>query len=262
MRGTYIGEGKMLIHTTYNGKLIIPSDDNGIGPDLIIHGVYDPGLTKYFINTIKPGDVVIDIGANVGLFSILAGYLVGNNGRVYCFEANKNIFKFLQDNISMNWLRKTVFPINKAVYSKEDTLSFTIDEKNPALSTLYKVDVWNKNVFQDTLIQVQVESVPLDFYYNQIDHIRLVKMDIEGAEYDAFIGMEKFLTHNKIDSISFEWNTPMLQERTKPLLELLKFYCKQGYWLFLMNVETGNLTPITVEELGRISHIPNVVMKK
>ncbi|MBI0577793.1 FkbM family methyltransferase [Neobacillus cucumis] len=261
MRGTYIGEGKMLIHTAFNGKLIVPANDLGIGPDLIIHGAYDIGLTKYFMSTVRPGDVVVDIGANVGLFSILAGYLVGDSGKVYCFEANKSIFQFLQDNISMNWLRKTVHPFNKAIYSSQDILTFTIDAGNHTLSTLYEVDQWNKNGYHDSLIQVQVESEPLDNYFNQIDHIRLLKMDIEGAEYDAFLGMEKFLTHGKIENISFEWNIPMLKERTEPLLELLKFYSNQGYTLFLMNGE-GNLTPITIENLGKTPHVPNIVMKK
>ncbi|MCA1202391.1 FkbM family methyltransferase [Priestia flexa] len=260
MRGTYIGNNKMLIHTAYNGKLVIPANDLGIGPDLIIHGVYDTGLTKYFINTVKKGDIVFDVGANVGLFTILAGYLVGETGKVYCYEASKDTYKFLLDNISMNWMRNIIIPYNKAVYSKRDSLRLNENIRDSGLASIYYSDNWKVDGYKDEIIQTEIEAIPLDIHFEEIDAIKLMKIDIEGAEYDAFLGLEKFMISKKIKNICVEWNITHLNDRAEPLLNLFSFYIRHGYSLYKMDTQ-GDLIPITIEALKNIRAIPNVVLK-
>ena len=124
MRGVYIGNNKMLISTIWGGKLIASSNDRSLMPELVIHGFYEIALTKYFLKNIKPGDTVIDVGANLGYFTVLAGYLVGSNGKVVAYEAVKENCDLIQENISLNYINDRVEIRNKAVYSQNKTISF------------------------------------------------------------------------------------------------------------------------------------------
>jgi FkbM family methyltransferase len=260
MRGTYIGNERMLVSTAWNGRLIIPSNDLGIGPELIINGYYDIGLTKFLLNNIKKGDTVVDIGANIGLFSILSGFLVGDEGKVYSFEPNAEIFKYLQDNISMNWLRRVVFPIQKGIYNTEKKLRFNINKNAHFLSSIKQNELWNSNGFVDDITEVEIEVHPLDKYYNEFGYVKLVKLDVEGVEYESLLGMEKMISEQKVELITFEWNIPMLQNNTRKMIGLLESYESKGYNLFKIN-ESGMLDSINASNLIEVEQIPNVLMK-
>jgi uncharacterized YccA/Bax inhibitor family protein len=99
MRGTYIGGQRMLVVTVYGGKLIIPSMDLSLSPELIISGSLELPLTKYLIKNIKQGFTVFDIGANLGYFTVLLGMLVGPTGKVFAYEPNPYLNSLLFDNL-------------------------------------------------------------------------------------------------------------------------------------------------------------------
>lgn len=76
---------------------MVSSGDLSLMPDLIQTGVIEPSLTNFLINSVKVSSTVIDVGANIGYFTVLLGYLVGPSGKVISYEANPTIFSLLQD---------------------------------------------------------------------------------------------------------------------------------------------------------------------
>ena len=91
---------------------------------------------NYLKRNLKRGDIFIDIGANIGLFSIAAAYKVGESGKVFSFEPTYQTFNQLIENIDLNNL-KNVFAFNYAVSDKDGELNIAInDDDDSALNTV------------------------------------------------------------------------------------------------------------------------------
>ncbi|MDI6871051.1 MAG: hypothetical protein QME79_06790 [Bacillota bacterium] len=104
MRGTYIGQNRVLVEPTWGGRLIVPADDYSIGFDLITAGEIEPALTRFLQRTVRPGQTAVDVGANLGYHTILLGTLVGPQGRVFAYEPNPHLLPFLRANVASNYL--------------------------------------------------------------------------------------------------------------------------------------------------------------
>lgn len=254
MHGTYIGNGKMLVNLAYNGMLTISSEDQSIMPILVTTGMFEVPLTKYFMKNVKAGDTVVDIGTNVGYFTLLAAKLVGVQGCVIGYEANPQMYTFVQNNIAMNWVTDQVKLFNKAVYSKKTEITFQLSENFHAYSSISDRPVID-NV-NDSFTSISVPAVDLDSELGSMDKIDLLKIDIEGGEYQALLGMMDLIKQKKIKRISFEWNKPMLGEEAEPfkllLSEMLNLH---GGRLYFLN-EDGDALPTTIKEITSLEFYP------
>lgn len=139
-------------------------------------GVWEPHLTHYIRRALAPGDVLIDVGANIGYYSLLASGLVGAAGKVVAIEASPRIFAMLSHNIQVN--RATnIRAVNKAAAARQGFLPvFAAPSGNIGhTSTLPLAG----NVFEAT-----IEALPLAEMLSteEMARARLIKIDIEGAE--------------------------------------------------------------------------------
>ena len=139
--------------------------------------------SKYDCYELDNMDVVFDIGANSGLFSLLCI----NKGakKVYAFEPNKDSLINLKS--VTNNLNVEIVP--KAVYTKDEDLKFYIDPSNTTIGSLSKNHL---ELHGSSLEEVIVPAISLKTFAkeNNIDKISLVKMDIEGAEYEIIDNLE------------------------------------------------------------------------
>ncbi|HBW38557.1 FkbM family methyltransferase [Desulfosporosinus sp. BICA1-9] len=261
MHGTYIGNQKMLVFPAWGGgKLILPSEDLSLMPELIQTGLIEPPLSRYLINHVKESSVVMDIGANIGYYTVLLGYLVGLSGKVIAYEANPQIFSILQDNVSLNYLFDHVQVINKAVYSTRTVLPFHMSRKFNGNSSINKHnETYTKNYPGDSFIEIQVNAEPLDIYLNTVERVDLIKIDIEGGEYQCFLGMENLLRKGRIKKIIFEYNWEMLQQDAEPFYKLLKMYSNEGAIYHSFSPQ-GEPVSLSIGDLADRSY-PNVLME-
>ncbi|MFC9778616.1 FkbM family methyltransferase [Paenibacillus chitinolyticus] len=259
MHGTYIGNNKMMVKLAYNAVITIPSNDLSLMPTLVTTGMFEVPLTKYFLTQLKPGYTVVDVGANIGYFTVLAAKVVGNTGRVIGYEADPNTAAVLKDNLAMNWLTENVTIINKAVYSENKTLQFRSSERFHGYSS------WKEKPQDDNLIDHytirDVEAVSLDNELQELDTIDLVKIDIEGGEYHAFLGMKKLIQDRKIKTITFEWNKAMLGADEGPFLDLISdLITNRGARLTLLDKE-GEVVETTLKDLAAFEFYPFVLLE-
>ena len=260
MRGVYIGDSKMLISTDWNGQLIVPSNDLSLTPHLLLSGHIELPLTNFFRNNLKPGDIVVDIGANMGYFSILIGYLIGPKGKLIAYEANPYIHSFLMDNLSINYLHDRSSVYNLAVYSSLQTLTFYASRRFIGNSSLVKHNETYHKHYVDDIEEIQVEAVKLDEHLSNVEYINFLKIDIEGGEYHAFLGMRELMDKKKIRTIIFELNANMLQDYFTPFIELLKdLEQREGNTFYTLSHE-GTKVPVTVEQLAQLGGYPHVLM--
>lgn len=123
---------------------------------------------------------VVDIGANVGYYTVNLANIVGEKGKVFAFEPDPKNFSILEKNIHLNNF-KNVILINKAV---SESSSFTTLFQNSSNTGGHSII---KN--EDSEKQIVVETITLDEYFkNFYDPIDLVKIDVEGAEYQIIAG--------------------------------------------------------------------------
>lgn len=261
MNGIYLGDNRVLIKPVWGGKLIVPSNDLSVSVDLIAYGEYEPHLTNYIRKNIKENFVAFDLGANVGYYTVLLGMLVGPKGQVIAYEANPKIYPILIDNLSINYMHDRVIVINKAAYSKDTFVSFYITNRFFGNSSIHQHSVDYHKYYNDSIEKTIIEAEPLDIHLNKFDHIDLIKMDIEGGEYQTFLGMRGIFNHQAVDTVIFEVNKNMMQNDWDSFCELLlEFRNNYGLEFYSLSWE-GNLINVDIKEILNLGHHPHIVMK-
>ncbi len=156
---------------------------------------HEASTTRLFRSLLKPGDVVVDCGANIGYYTLIAAKAVGPAGRVYAFEPEPTNFRFLQKNLSLNDY-PCVTPVNKAVSDRNGTTQLYICEYDTGHHTINRFDgieAYQKHRRQDGKTAVDIETVRLDDFLAKEKAIDVMKVDVEGAEVLAFRGMDRLL---------------------------------------------------------------------
>ncbi|GAA3215372.1 FkbM family methyltransferase [Dactylosporangium siamense] len=260
MRGTYIGRDRMLIDLVYGGMLVVPADDYSLMPALTTWGAIEPPLTKFFASSVKPGHTIVDIGANVGYFTVLAAKLIGTEGRIIAFEANPTTCELLKDNLSLNWLTDHDITVRtEAAYSENTSVKFYASAKFVGDSSIQERPTHAHRL--DDVTTIEVPAVKLDDALKDVPVIDLLKIDIEGGEYHAFTGMMQLIREDRIRRIVFEWNAIMLgadTERFAAVLRTIRDEC--GGTFHALNQE-GQPSPISIDELEKIPFYPFAVIE-
>ncbi len=127
--------------------------------------------------SIKRDSVVVDIGANIGIFSLLAS--LSGAKRVYAFEPSQEAFQILCENIRLNRLTDTIIPINRAVGANDN-----VAVKFPIASSPYNRIKSSDDSNRDDYYEIQTVSLSSFIVNNNINHIDLLKLDCEGAEFE------------------------------------------------------------------------------
>ncbi|WP_428389884.1 FkbM family methyltransferase [Mucisphaera sp.] len=143
---------------------------------------------------LSEGDTVLDVGANIGAFTIVASRLVGDTGKVFSYEPDPVIFKRLLRNLEINNINN-VNAINGAVGAVSTKAAFYSSNKSAYSSLAKQVDGRNteKPSFEVDVIAID-EALSMGG-----DSIKLMKIDCEGGEYEIFDALNK----NKASSIKY-----------------------------------------------------------
>ena len=126
----YMGNNIALLCTTNYNKMYVDTRDLLIAPWLLIHGEWEPEETELLKKIIKPGDVFVDVGANLGYYALLAARVGASH--VYAFEAQPSTYELLGKNVIINWMTKFITYEHLAVYSHTTDLEFSSGTTTPA----------------------------------------------------------------------------------------------------------------------------------
>lgn len=166
---------------------------------------------------IQEYDLVVDIGAHIGLFSVLAA-TQAKHGRVYAFEPAPDNFEMLQRNIRLNKI-SNVIPANQAVSGKSGMRDFILYKGSTAAHSFIFGETKERDI-------IQVQTVSLDELVrkNKIETIDFLKMDCEGAEYDILFNASP-RTLAMIKKIGMEYH----EDDDRSVNELKVFLEKNGF---------------------------------
>jgi FkbM family methyltransferase len=166
-------------------KMYVRLDDWAVGARIAVKRTYERHVTRVIRSSLKPGAVVIDIGANIGYYTLMSAACVGARGKVIAFEPSSDNCALLKMSLRKNNFDNVLIH-SKAVADKNGLASFSMDDSNGTISQ-------NREMAHSVL----VATVALDTYLQDEPRIDLIKIDIEGAEGLALNGMKRILRQHR-----------------------------------------------------------------
>ncbi|MEW6535514.1 MAG: FkbM family methyltransferase [Candidatus Auribacterota bacterium] len=211
---------------------------------LMRKGVYESADNRIAQSIIKQGDVILDIGANIGYYTLLFAKLVGKKGKVYAFEPDPYNFSILSHNIRLNGYTNVVL-LNKAVSDENGTISLYLSEDNFGDHRISNTEGRTHSV--------QVEAIRIDDFIKQQNGagvgVNFIKMDIQGAEGKAIAGMRELLSYSKHATVFMEFWPAGLKACDSDPRALLDVFIKAGFHLYSRDKEAHQLVSVTPDEL-------------
>lgn len=221
--------------TTLKGGIRFQLDiEDWIPSCLYFSGEYEAGEIDFMQNSLSEGDVLIDIGANIGLYTLYGAKAVGKSGSVFAFEPFSLNYDNLIKNISINHFSNIIVE-KKAVSDNSTPINIYYDknEKNSGMASSYLTEYSHEE---------QVESITLDQYLEDksLNKINFIKIDIEGGEFRALRGMQKTLKkYNPV--LQVEVLDEMLKKQNIQWQDVLDLLEPLGYQMYYFD-KSGKLT--------------------
>lgn len=220
---------KSRVYNWVNGlKFYAQKGDAGIVPNIYFK-LFDYEDSMFVSSVITSKDVFVDVGANVGHFTLLAAK---NEAKVFAFEPVKNTFKKLEKNIELNNLQDNVVLYNVGVGNKNEILNF----------------VTNKDVMNSVAIEVnskseQIQVVRLNDQLKGINPTML-KIDVEGYEWFVLEGANEILSNDSLKYVLIEFNNSGKKFGKEDVL-IHEVLLKYGFHPYQYNVEKAILEKLS-----------------
>jgi FkbM family methyltransferase len=236
---------------TVLGSTISGDTDDFIRRVLFYYGVWEPTMTAWIRRRLAPGDTLIDVGANIGYYSLLASKLVGSTGTVLAIEPSPEIFALLVDHLTRN-AADNVRAVRMAVSDRRETLK------------LFKGPVWNRGLATthlkidklsderaasmkralgspaDFSFEIEVQAAPLGEIAreDEMQRARIIKIDCEGAEWAVSRGLIPRLGSMRDDlEIVIEVIPEYLLAYDKTPQDLLGLFSDAGFHAYRLDTE-------------------------
>src|SRR5215212_10574855 len=173
----------------------------------------------------KQGDIVVDIGAHIGHYTLIASKRVGTNGKVVAIEAHPGNFEMLNRNIKLNQLAN-VISLNYAVYSKETKIKLYLPDEESGYTMHHSIMsdyifTKYKDKTEDKFVETNANTLDYLLQLKGITDVNWVKIDVEGAEFEVLKGANKILSDSKDIALLIEVHGKNTYE---PIIESLRSY--------------------------------------
>lgn len=184
----------------------------------------------FYINYLREGMVVFDVGANIGELSLLFSRFVQPDGKVFSFEASKDTFDKLSSICNLSG-RNNVELNHMALSDINGTLElYVYPEEYSGMNTLANRPLASYGIDIKPVRREQVRSSTIDTFCQErcINHIDLLKIDVEGAEYQVLVGARHMLEQKRVGCCVFEFGqTTFDMGNTPAMIEI--YLAKMGY---------------------------------
>ncbi len=227
------------VRTVLGQKLLLNPNRSVLEMKLWLIGVYEPEVVDYFTAELQPGQVVVDIGANIGLFSLMAAELVGPRGSVIAYEPHPDTFRELRDNIDRNGYTN-VQTVPCALSDTTGVLRMNVFTDRDLNSVALKADIG--------VIEVPARTLDDSLEELGIQRCDLIKMDIEGAEWFALRGIDRTLKRNPEIRLLIELHNCQIKCLGGRPEELLQHLKDRGFTLYELNMWRGRTEIRSVAE--------------
>lgn len=217
------------------------------------NGIFEPQEMELVKQQINLGDTVLDIGANIGYYTLIFAKLVGEHGKVFAFEPDPNNFALLKKNIEINGYSNVVL-VPKGVSNENKRAKLYLCEQNKGMHRVYNSVFCNDSI--------DIDLVRLDDYFPH-EKINFIKIDIEGAEYHAIQGMQNLLNRNRDVKLLTEFSPAASLENGIDSSDYVKILVDLGFNIYSIgeNIELINIDKLN-EQLTIVKEVVNDLSKE
>ncbi len=218
--------------------------DTCISRQIIDHGIWEPYETSLVVKDLKRGDVFLDIGANLGYYTIIAGSIVGIPGKVLAFEPDLNNFNMLKKNIRLNKL-SNVTAVNAAVSDVGGKGYIYLSDDNKGDHHIYDCGGSRKRVKIDILAGDK-------FIAKETDRVNFIKIDTQGSEVRILRGLASQIQENRANlSMVIEFWPYGLRQSGTSALDLTDIINHFNLPICVIDHIGHRLFPVTVADLEK-----------
>lgn len=274
-RGKGLGKKYSIVNTTVNkiesslksdtaevwaGKMFLHPND---GLKLSIRGFHDEEEAIMVKNNIKRDEIVVDLGAHIGYYTLMMAKLVGQNGKVFAFEPEPRNLKLLYKNIEVNSY-KNIEVVPKAVSDIDGECTLFVGQESFGANKIFKPKKTDTQEFEE----IKTRTIRLDDYFEELGFLKkisFIKMDIEGSEVRALQGMKNILEFNENLKIFTEINRDALEDNNSNFRNMLELLGKYNFKFYISNKKESEWRKIEIhnfEELMKNDSVMNVLCKK
>lgn len=248
----YLGPNLALARLRDGDFLYVDPLDETVSAYLIAHGFWEPETHKTVLGLTPPGATVIEVGANIGYYTLGMARRVGRQGRVLALEANPHMANFVRKSMGFNGLLDRVEIIEKAASDTQGEVSFMVSRQFGGSGHIL---VPESGIGADQTI-ISVKTVRLDDIGVQAADI--IRMDAEGSEPLILRGAERLLANPDI-IVCMEWSP--IQMRSRASVPELVAWLEAMNFLFWRIEPDARLRPIPAREMASLNHC-DVVMSR
>lgn len=221
-------------------RVYVDPRDRVIAKKLILYGGYEQREIDLLCSLVRPGDCVLDIGANIGLYSLALSRAVGGAGRVIAFEPDPDNASLLRKNLEANGCSNVTVMQEALGDESKDVKLYESDDNRGALSTSDVLGVGEEHTIRVHMRRGDVVLAELGV------QPRVAKIDVEGAEPLVIAGLGAQLPQ----VLMFEFVPQLLRAAGRDPAEFLHRLRTAGYSLAAVDPETGRARDLTAAELS------------
>lgn len=247
---TYVGANRVLLLTASGLKMYVDSRDVSISPHLILDGVWEEWTEAVLRRLLRQGMSVIEVGANVGYFTLTMARAVGPTGRVIAFECDSELAQTARDNIEINGLQRTATIVERAVGDRDGTAAFYRADRHRGGGSTVKGLEQNPMMATDQRTALEVPMTTLDAFIAQ-EKIQpdLIKLDAEGAEPAILRASPTLLGSRRPLTLVMEFFPRFVREAGDDPTSLLQLMAERGFGLEAINEKHRRSEPISIAAL-------------
>lgn len=230
-QSTYIGSGAALTYLFDDSPFYVNSYDFGPPSNYLNGGKYEQDNLEVILSFIKDDSIFLDIGANLGFYSIIIGRRVRPSGKIYAFEPNKKVSKLFKATAYLNSLSSfdgtdgTITIHEIALGNTNENIQLLIpDHHAGGARVATDFNKSDNNYLTSSMVK-------LDNFMPEGFRCDVVKIDVEGYELNVLLGMEKIINNSPNIKIIFE-NYGQNIDRTKNIFHFIK---NQNLYLYTIN---------------------------
>lgn len=208
-----------------------------------------------FINNYVPNSsVIIDIGAHIGLLSIILGKKAGAKGKVYAFEPTLSTYQILKETIRINGMNDRVIPMNAAVAGEDGKAVFYVTDIKAHNSNSLANN--RRNYGNERGVEVEVVSVDSFATKRKIDKVDFIKIDAEGAEYGVLKGASKVIEKDRPHML-LALHPNSITNFGDNLSDIWDFVKSRNYHVYYMSKEIDKHFFVSQTDLFDVFLLPN-----
>jgi FkbM family methyltransferase len=258
----FSASGVICAQTIHGPRIYLVGEDASLTPEIAQHGTYEFYEEVFAKRVVRPGDWAIDVGANVGAFSLVFANSVGPSGRVFSYEPNPLPASLLKKSLVTNWFHDRVSVREMALSSEVGTFTLRFNRERLGDATLAAKE--NTGTFEKTVallgssneVEVPVRTLDLEFPVDL--PIRILKIDAEGFDHHVLRGAARLLERNSIDILMLECLQEVYGSGWHEFMVELKKIIGFGYQPHVLT-KKSKLTPITFNDILYSTRERNIV---